>query len=117
MAMCRHVVGQTQHPQRFVCGPLTVDAGRWEAWIDGHEIALTRSEFSLLVTLVRDPDRVVTRPELARAIDSPENGKAVEAHISRLRKKIHAVHDSRFIEPVRGVGYRLGKLQPGQKVG
>ncbi len=117
MSMCRHAAPPTQETQRFVCGPLTVDAGRWEAWMDGHEIALTRSEFSLLLTLVRDPSRVVTRPELARAISSRGNVKAVEAHISRLRRKVLAVNDSRFIEPVRGVGYRLGKLQPGQKVG
>ncbi len=117
LALRRSGFGEGRLPERFVCGPLTVDAGRWEAWMDGHEIALTRSEFNLLLALVRDPRRVVPRRELARAIDSQATSKAVEAHISRLRKKVTAVHGSRVIEPVRGVGYRLGTLEKVHKVG
>lgn len=116
-ALRRSGFGEGSAPERFVCGPLTVDAGRWEVWMNGHEVALTRSEFNLLLTLVRDPSRVVPRRELARAIDTQATSKAVEAHISRLRKKVTAVHGSRVIEPVRGVGYRLGTLTVAHKVG
>ncbi|MGB3258663.1 MAG: response regulator transcription factor [Ornithinimicrobium sp.] len=117
LAIRRSGLSEGRPPERFVVGPLTVDAGRWEAWMDGQEIALTRSEFNLLLALVRDPCRTVTRRELARAIDSQATSKAVEAHISRLRKKITAVHGSRVIEPVRGIGYRLGTLEKAQKAG
>lgn len=117
LGLRRSCLREGRAPERFVVGPLTVDAGRWEAWMDGQEVALTRSEFNLLLALVRDPHRTVPRRELARAIDSQATSKAVEAHISRLRKKITAVHGSRVIEPVRGIGYRLGTLAKAQKAG
>ncbi|MGB5937074.1 MAG: winged helix-turn-helix domain-containing protein [Ornithinimicrobium sp.] len=93
-----------------------IHAGRREVWIGEREISLTRSEFDLLLALARDPRRVVTRDELVRSIGRGSTSKTVESHLSRLRKKLSARGGTRLIEPVRGVGYRLGTMVSAQQV-
>lgn len=117
LAMRRSAMGDATAVNRYSRGSLDIDVGRREVHIDGHEIYLTRSEFDLLAALARDPRRVVTRDELSSTIGRPGNGKAVESHLSRLRKKVNIEAESRLIEPVRGVGYRLGVAYPEQRVG
>lgn len=69
---------------------------------------LTRSEFDLLVALARDPRRVMTRNELAVHVGVRSGPRAVETHLSRLRKKVIDADGPRLVESIRGVGYRLG---------
>ncbi|MGB3828486.1 MAG: response regulator transcription factor [Ornithinimicrobium sp.] len=116
LAMRRAAIGDAGATKHYTCGPMSIDVGRREVTIHGEEIDLTRSEFDLLVALARDPRRVVTREELCSTIGRPGNGKAVESHLSRLRKKVTTTSGSRLIEPVRGVGYRLGVVQSIQRV-
>lgn len=117
LAMRRAAIGDAEAAHRLVCGELVIDVRRREVSIGGREVQLTRSEFNLLVTLAREPRRVVTRVELASCIGEASGGRAVESHLSRLRKKITAMRGSRLIEPVRGVGYRLGVAYSEQQVG
>lgn len=112
LAMRRAAIGDVESARRHTCGALMIDLGRREVSIEGRDIPLTRSEFDLLAMLAREPRRVVTREELAACIGRPGNGKAVESHLSRLRKKVAGVQGIRVIEPVRGVGYRLGNVSP-----
>lgn len=116
LSMRRGAIGEMQSSPRITCGDLVIHAGRREVWIGEREISLTRSEFDLLLALARDPRRVVTRDELVRSIGRGSTSKTVESHLSRLRKKLSARGGTRLIEPVRGVGYRLGTMVSAQQV-
>ena len=88
---------------------LEIDLVAREVRVSGVEVALTRIEFDLLVTLARHPRRVLTRDQLmAGAWEEPFDGSHVlDAHLSRLRGKITKAGGPRVAHAVRGVGYRL----------
>lgn len=83
--------------------------------LDGASVALTRTEFDLLLAIVARKRRVVSKNELAEEIRPDLNGyvteadrRTVETHLANLRRKLSdSVSTPRFIETVRGVGYRL----------
>jgi two-component system, OmpR family, response regulator len=85
---------------------------------DGEELDLTRSEFELLSTLMASRRRVRSKSDLAVALRgetyvtshyvSEADERAVEVHLANLRRKIgENAAQPRWIETVRGVGYRL----------
>ncbi|MGE0547663.1 MAG: response regulator transcription factor [Kofleriaceae bacterium] len=90
---------------------ITVDTGTREAWIDGAPVELTGLEVDLLIALMRRAGRVVPRAallELAGRGDVSVGERAVDVHISRLRKKLGDDPPTR-IRTVRGVGYVLAR--------
>jgi len=94
----------------FSIGGLTVDIGRHEVVRDGEPIALTALEFELLAALVGAPGRVFSRRQLLERVwgwDYVGDERVVDVHIRKLRRALgdDASHP-RFIETVRGVGYR-----------
>lgn len=87
---------------------VVVDRGRHRATVDGKPLSLTRSEFRLLDTLIRQPGRVFQRSELIDAAlgeDTMVMERTIDVHIRALRRKLDAHAD--VIETVRGVGYRF----------
>lgn len=86
--------------------------------LDGENLTLTRSEFDLLHTLLKGAGAVCTRSHLVRAVRgdlyeadayiSEADERAVEVHIGNLRRKLKEDSQSpRWLQTVRGVGYRL----------
>lgn len=76
----------------------------------GEEINLTRTEFELLETFIRQPTVILSREELLEAVWGAQvgtSGNALEVYIGYLRKKTEANGQSRIIHTVRGVGYVL----------
>ena len=97
--------------EKLAAGGISVDVGAREVWVDGKPIELTALEIDLLIALLRRAGRVVPRSalmELAGRGDVAVNDRAVDVHISRLRKKLGDEAASR-IRTVRGVGYVLAK--------
>ena len=97
--------------EKLSAAGITVDTGSREAWVDGKPIELTGLEIDLLVALLRRAGRVVPRGallELAGRSDVTVGERAVDVHISRLRKKLGDDPPSR-IRTVRGVGYVLAR--------
>jgi DNA-binding response OmpR family regulator len=95
---------------------ITVDTAAREAWVDGKPVELTGLEIDLLIVLVRRAGRVVPRSalmELAGRGDVSVNERAVDVHISRLRKKLGDEAATR-IRTVRGVGYVLARAAEGE---
>lgn len=87
---------------------VTVDRRRHQASVDGKVLQLTRSEFRLLDTLIRQPGRVFHRTELIDAAlgeDTMVMERTIDVHIRALRRKLDQYQD--VIETVRGVGYRF----------
>ncbi|QED27354.1 response regulator transcription factor [Microvenator marinus] len=96
----------------LVHGKLMLDVERFKAfWADEH-IELTKTEFLLLRTLMRQPGRVFSRDELMKgAYDDGMfvSDRTIDSHIRRLRSKLAEI-GADPIETVRGVGYTLGEL-------
>jgi DNA-binding response OmpR family regulator len=114
-AMLRRVdlEGKRQAPaagggERIVVGPLVVDAGSRVATLDGSPMHLTRKEFELLTVLVSNPGRAFSREFLVERVwgsDFDGFDRAVDTHVTRLRKKLGPLGDR--IVTVWGVGYRF----------
>jgi DNA-binding response OmpR family regulator len=96
-------------PQRF--GELVIDHERREAALAGAVVPLTTLEFALLTTLAAHPGRVFTRDQLLERVwdtDYFGDDHVVDVHIANLRKKLGDDPAApRFIETVRGAGYRF----------
>jgi len=90
---------------------LQVDEGRRLVRVDGSPVELTALEFNLLVTLARDPGIVVSRQGILDGLWGPAfvgDDHLVDVHVANLRRKLGDDPASpRFVETVRGVGYRL----------
>src|SRR6266511_3073886 len=92
-------------------GVLQVDPGRFVAWKAGVELALTATEFRLLLELARRPRQVFTREILLERVWSYGYlGVAglVDVAVQRRRAKVEDDPASpRLIKTVRGAGYKL----------
>ena len=89
-------------------GALFVDPERFEVRCGSEKIALTASEFKLLLALVRHRGRVLTRENLISLVQGEGVsvvGRAVDTHVFGLRKKLGNCAD--FVETIRGIGYRI----------
>lgn len=86
------------------------------------EIDLTRSEFDLLAALMESARRVRTKADLALLLRGESyvtshfigeaDKRAIEVHMANLRKKLaDSIASPRWIETVRGVGYRLTAVE------
>jgi DNA-binding response OmpR family regulator len=87
---------------------ITLDRRRYRVSVDESAVELTKSEFRLLDTLIRQPGRAFERSELIDAAlgeDTLVLERTIDVHIRALRKKIGIKSDA--IETVRGVGYRF----------
>lgn len=94
----------------WVCMDLEIDMDRHQVRQGGVLLDLTPLEYGVMSAMARAPGRVWTREELLRRIwgDVGEAfDRAVDAEVARLRRKLHdSPDDPRYIETVRGVGYR-----------
>ena len=86
--------------------------------IGDEELDLTRTEFDLLATLLESKRRVRSKADLTLVLRGESyvtsyfvgdaDKRAVEAHMTNLRRKLgESAANPRYIETVRGVGYRL----------
>jgi DNA-binding response OmpR family regulator len=103
------VAGTAEH-EVLRHGDLLLDIDAHRAWRAGEEIGLTPTEFDLLTTLMRSPTRVWPRALLMQEVWGQSWGEThhVEVHMGNLRRKLGDRRGAvRFVETVRGVGYRL----------
>lgn len=92
-----------------VCG-LTVDIGARTVHRGNVQLVLTRTEFDLLVALLRHPDRVISASELLHRVFRYQSGDThvLTVHIQRLRGKVELdPTNPTLIKSVRGVGYMV----------
>jgi DNA-binding response OmpR family regulator len=105
--------GPVEEEPRRVFGDLTVDPARREVFLSGDPVALTRTEFDILDALSARPRFAFSRRQLIDEVwDAAWVGDdhIVDVHVGHLRRKIgDDAESARFIETVRGVGYRMGK--------
>lgn len=94
----------------ITCNGVSVDRRRYKVSVNEAPLDLTRSEFRLLDTLIRQPGRAFDRSELIDAAlgeDTMVLERTIDVHVRALRKKLGKEAD--VIETVRGVGYRFSE--------
>jgi DNA-binding response OmpR family regulator len=93
---------------------LVVDISAHVAQRAGQRLGLTKLEFSLLVVLLRQRGRVLSKDHLLREVWGFDgyNSNVVEVHLSALRQKLEAT-GPRLIHTVHGVGYIVHGDEPG----
>ena len=85
---------------------LYVNDEAYQAYYNNISLELTLSEFSLLQTLLKEPNHVFTREQLIMKIFHEEyfgNDRIIDAHVKNLRKKL----PEKYIKTVTGVGYKF----------
>lgn len=90
-------------------GQLQIDLVAREVHVGGSPVDLTRKEFDIVAVLARYPGVAVPKERLIREVwntDWRGFGHSLEVHVAAIRRK---AGDRRFIETVRGVGYRLAE--------
>ena len=113
VARVRALVRRAQGGRRtgpIVLGGLSLDPASREVTVDGARVALTAKEFDLLHALVREPGVVLERERLLEAawgFTEFVEARGVDVHIRHIRAKLgDEAATPRFIETIRGVGYR-----------
>jgi DNA-binding response OmpR family regulator len=92
-------------------GGLELDLARRRLSVEGAEVALTNTEFDVLSILARAAGTVVTRRQLLERVwgaDYVGDDHVIDVHLGNLRRKLGDDPDRpRWIETVRGIGYRF----------
>jgi two-component system alkaline phosphatase synthesis response regulator PhoP len=89
-------------------GPLSVDMEKHTVIMDGKSLNLAPKEFDLLLALMRNQGKVLTRSELSESVWGQEysnNTRTVDVHVGRLRRKL-GKHGDR-VRTVERIGYRF----------
>lgn len=111
-AVLRRTDGHEPQQQQLERGELQISEPECRVWKRGGEIVLTPTEFKLLLTLAARPGIVYSRLQLLQAAledDILNDERTVDAHISRLRKKIEDdPAKPEYVQTVYGFGYRFG---------
>ncbi|MCX7383579.1 MAG: response regulator [Alphaproteobacteria bacterium] len=90
-------------------GELAFDAARGELRGPAGVVRLTGGEAALLAALARRPNEILTREDIAEALDMDDAGeRAIDVQVTRLRRKVEAdPREPRFLHTARGKGYIL----------
>ncbi len=97
---------------RLEIGNLGFDTVNRAVEIAGQPVLLSRRELALLELLLRSAGRVVAKSALEDGVYSMEEAvgsNTIEAHVSRLRKKLESTGATFDIHTIRGVGYLLAE--------
>jgi two-component system, OmpR family, response regulator RegX3 len=109
-AVLRRTGGERRRTS-FDGGRLVIDRAAHAAMVEGRPVGLTRTELDLLIALVDNAGRVLTRDQLmtlARGFEADVAERTVDAHVKNLRHKLgDDPHRPRYVETVQHVGYRF----------
>jgi len=98
-------------PQELTVGPVTLNAQRREATLNGQPLELTTREFDLLELLMRYAGNVVPRQKLLDEVWGEDwfgDVRTLDVHVHGLRRRVETVPTQpRLILTARGVGYRF----------
>ncbi len=87
---------------------LKIDFNTYEVFVADEKLHLTPSEYKLLITMVQNRGKVLTRDQLIENIQGEGIsvvGRTIDTHVFGLRKKLGDWGD--HIETIRGIGYRV----------
>ena len=89
-------------------GAIRLDPAIREVWLNGLELVLTSVEFALLEVFLHHAGRILSRDFLTEAVLGRKSGpfdRAIDVHVSNLRRKLGTTQQNEWIKTVRGNGY------------
>lgn len=102
-------------PTLLQCDALTLDPATRDVRVNGEAVRMSYRETALLEVLMRNFNRVVTREIIESNLYGASDAvspNAVEAVVSRLRKRLQGAPPNIQLHAIRGVGYMLGGQKP-----
>ena len=95
----------------FRTGDIEVDPVRHRVTVGGKEVHLTRTEYKLLVVMIRHADRVLTHSQLLQEVwgeNQEDQAHYVRVYMAQLRRKLEAdPARPKYLQTEPGIGYRL----------
>ena len=108
-AVLRRVQPKDKSTEKISIGPISIDPETIQVTVAGSQVMLSPTEYRLLITLVENRNRVLSRQFLLDAVwdmGFAESATVVDTYISYLRKKLHTA-DYEGIRTVRGFGFQI----------
>ncbi len=106
--------GASVQQQKLDFPGLELDLLRRQVSVEGTPIELTAKEFEVLVLLATHPGRVYSREQIMQHLWNDDffgEARAADVHVQHIRKKIeHDPKNPRYVQTVRGMGYRFAEL-------
>ncbi len=113
-AVLRRTPGRSQQDGAITLNGITIHPGRYVTERNGEPLDFTPKEFELLVYLMKNKNRAVSRDTLLQEVwnyDFNGDTRIVDVHISRLREKIEDdTKKPKSIKTLRGVGYKFEEI-------
>jgi two-component system phosphate regulon response regulator PhoB len=98
------------HSEQVSAGEISIDGLGHRVAVDGAYISLAPREYRLLLFMLRNQDRVFSRKQLLVHVwdrDTAVGPRTVDVHIRRLRSLLEPFNCDRYLQTVRGSGYRF----------
>jgi two-component system, OmpR family, KDP operon response regulator KdpE len=115
-ALLRRTEVPATSPGRIEAGEVVIDLSTYEVTVSGSQVELTPTEYRLLLTLARNPNRVIPHPTLLTEVWGIEYEDEIEylrTYIRYLRKKIEPdPANPRYLRTRQGIGYYLATSDP-----
>jgi two-component system copper resistance phosphate regulon response regulator CusR len=102
--------GPSTRPVTLQAGSVELDPGTRVVTRAGRVVELTNKELQILEFLLRNPDRVHSREEIAAHVwdyDFSATSNVLDVYVRSLRRKLQDEQEPRLIRTVRGAGYKL----------
>ncbi|MGB7266620.1 MAG: response regulator transcription factor [Terracidiphilus sp.] len=107
-AIMRRTAQSEDSEGTLTVGAIRLEPAAREAWLNGKALELTSVEFTLLETFLRNAGRILSRDSLSEGAlgrRAEVFDRAIDVHVSKLRKKLAAAGEGEWIKTVRGNGY------------
>jgi DNA-binding response OmpR family regulator len=111
--LLRRKTNKVTDDSQIQVGGLSIDRARHRICFKGRPLDLTLTEFKLVTVLAERRGRVQSRDQLLKDVwgyNSAIDTRTVDTHMRRLRHKLGGA--ARYLDTVRGVGYRFVEFQP-----
>lgn len=101
---------QDTRARQFSVGGVSADNGNRKASSNGQPLNLTSTEFDILILLLENAGQAVSKDELTEKVlhrKLSAYDRAIDVHVSRLRKKLQTSGQAEMISTIRGGGYQF----------
>ena len=98
------------NPDAISAGGISIDTAGHRVIVDNDYVTLAPREYRLLLFLLGNQDRVFSRKQLLVHVwdrDASVGPRTVDVHIRRLRSVLEPYGYERYVQTVRGTGYRF----------
>lgn len=109
-----HPTPVSDKSQTISYGQLVLDTEQHAVWWDNKPVALTATEFAMLIQFLKHPKRVFSRDvimENAYQLNIHVSDRTIDSHIRHIRQKFADVGCESVIETQHSVGYKLSSCE------